>query len=160
VTLPKPRALPMPEIISQLHPDPFTEPFWAAAREHRLVAARCASCGTVRPMPPGPFCWNCPGDGIDWLTLPGLGTVYSFTVVRSAPLPELEELVPFAIAVIELDGAPGARLISNIVGTGIDQVSVGLRVQVTWDHVNDETVIPRFTPVSLPLRQDAYSVGS
>jgi uncharacterized OB-fold protein len=140
--------LGLPESISQLHPDPLTAPFWAAAREHRLAAARCANCGTVRPLPPGPFCWNCDGDGIEWVTLPGLGTVYTFTVVRTPMLPELEDVVPYVIAVIELDGAPGARLMSNVVGIPADQVTVGLRVQVAWDHVAEDTVIPRFTPVS------------
>ncbi len=35
-----------------------TEPFWQAAKEHRLVAPQCADCGAFR-LPPTPFCPGC-----------------------------------------------------------------------------------------------------
>lgn len=144
------RLLPIPDSISRLHPDPFTQPFWDAAREHRLVAARCAGCGTIRPMPPGPFCWGCDNLDVEWVTLPGSGSVHTFTIVRTALMPELADVVPYVIAVIELDEAPGARIMSNVIGIPVEDVSVGLRVRVAWDHVDEETVIPRFGPESRP----------
>lgn len=143
------RLLQFPESISQLRPDPFTQPFWDAARDHRLVAARCMSCATIRPMPPGPFCWECGHDEIEWITLPGTGSVHTFTIVASAPLPELADVVPYVIAVIELDKAPGARIMSNVTGIPVDEVSIGMRVAVAWDHIDEATVIPRFVPESV-----------
>ena len=38
--------------------NPATEPFWAAAAEHRLVLPRCTNCATFR-FPPAAFCWVC-----------------------------------------------------------------------------------------------------
>jgi uncharacterized protein len=104
--------------------------------DHLLVA---------RPMPPGPFCWGC-NDEIEWITLPGSGSVHIFTIVTSAPPPELADAVPYVIAVIDLVDAPGARIMSNVVGVPADEVSIGIRVQVTWDHIDEGAVIARFVP--------------
>ncbi len=49
--------------------------------EDRLVAPRCTNCGTFR-LPPPPFCFVCQHRDVEWVELPGTGTVYSFTVVR------------------------------------------------------------------------------
>ena len=45
-----PLRLPPADLI-HLTPDVWTEPFWAAAAEHRLVVPRCTRCGTFR-FPP------------------------------------------------------------------------------------------------------------
>lgn len=120
-----------------LHPDRWTEPFWAAARRHELVVARCARCAAPRPMPPGPYCWECDAQDVVWEALPGTGTVFSFTVVRPVER-------PYAIAVVELDGVVGVRLMSDLVDVDPAAVEIGMPVEVVWDDV-DETTIPRFT---------------
>jgi uncharacterized OB-fold protein len=133
-----------PELVD-LHPDPWTEPFWLAAREHRLVAPRCQSCGTFR-MPPSPFCRTCRQQAVDWVELSGEGTVYSFITTHQALIPQLRDFVPYVVAVIELDDAPGIRLMSNLVDTETDDVRVGMPVQVVWDDVHANATIPRFRP--------------
>jgi uncharacterized OB-fold protein len=74
-----------------------------------------------------------------------LGTVYSFTIVRHAPNPELAGSVPYVVALIELDEGP--RLVSNVVGVDPDLVTVDQRVQVRFDRVGPDTVLPLFAPV-------------
>jgi uncharacterized OB-fold protein len=86
----------------------WTEPFWQATKEHRLLLARCADCGHAR-MPPTPFCPQCQSQRIDWTALSGLGTVYSYTVVTRAILPDMDAYLPYVPAVITLDGADGMR---------------------------------------------------
>jgi uncharacterized protein len=122
-----------------LHPDRWTEPFWAAARRHELVVARCRDCATPRPMPPGPYCWECDASEVAWERLPGTGEVFTYTVVRQAA-------EPYAVAVIALDGVEGVRLQSDLVGIDPDEVRIGLPVEVVWDDVDAETTIPRFGP--------------
>jgi hypothetical protein len=134
-----------PATLVNLSPDRFTEPFWKAAAERRLVAARCEECGTLR-MPPSPFCHRCRSQRVGWVELSGDGTVYSFTVVRRALIPQLEESIPYVVAVIELEGAAGVRLVSNVVDVEPDEVRIGMRVRVAWDDVRDGVVIPRFRP--------------
>ena len=121
----------------------WTEPFWAAAREHRLVAPKCGSCGTFR-MPPTPFCPNCRSQEIDWIGLSGKGLNYSYTVIVKSMLPEMDDCIPYIPAVIELPDADGVRLISNIVNVRPDRVRIGQEVSVVWDSYDDGTVVPRF----------------
>jgi hypothetical protein len=78
--------------------------------------------------------------------------VYSFTIVRHPVTPELSDSVPYVVAVIELDDAPGARLFTNIVECDPDTVVIGQAVQVVWDDAADEVTIPRFAPISESLR--------
>ena len=98
-----------------------TEPFWQAAKDQRLVAPRCADCGTFR-LPPTPFCPRCQSRPVNWMELSGDATVYSFTVVHGIPgMPDIT-LVP---AVVDLPDAPGARLVSNIIDVEPADVSIG-----------------------------------
>ncbi len=132
-----------PRAFFTLSTDAWTKPFWDAAAEHRLVAPRCVDCGHFR-LPPTPFCPQCRSQKIDWVTLSGRGTVYSYTVVARAVLPDMEANLPYVPAIVELEGAGGARLISNVVDVPVEAVRVGSAVRVVWDDEGGPTV-PRFT---------------
>jgi uncharacterized OB-fold protein len=121
----------------------WTEPFWNAAREYRLVAACCGTCGRFR-MPPTPFCPHCRSQEIDWIELSGRGIVYSWTVVVKPMLPGMDDRVPYVPAVIELPDAAGVRLVSNIVDADLEQISIGQEVKVKWETWPDGTVVPMF----------------
>jgi hypothetical protein len=135
----------MPASLARLAPDAWTEPFWLAAREHRLVAPRCKECGAFR-MPPAPYCWQCRTQAVDWVALSGRGSVYTFSVARQALVPLLREAVPYVVAVVELDDAPGLRLVANVIDVDPAQMRIGMPVRVVWDDVDEATTIPRFVP--------------
>jgi len=135
-----------PGSLAQLSPDAWTEPFWLAAAEHRLIVPRCGTCGTYR-MPPGPFCPVCRSQAVDWQEVSGRGTVYSYTVARHALIPELAGSLPYVVGVIELDGAPGVRLVANVIDTPVATVTIGLRVELVWEDV-DGISIYRFRPAT------------
>ena len=142
------RAQVPPQSLGALHPDSFTEPFWAAVAEHRLTCARCASCGTFR-MPPSAFCPHCRAQEVVWEELSGRGTVFSFTVARHALTPDLAGYLPYVVAVVDIDGAPGARLIGNVVGTEVEDVRIGMPVEVVWEDVEGSPVsLYRFRPAA------------
>ncbi|HEU4428882.1 MAG TPA: OB-fold domain-containing protein [Myxococcota bacterium] len=124
--------------------DSWTEPFWQAAKEHRLTAAQCGDCGHFR-MPPSPFCPKCQSQKTEWPTLPGTGSVFSFAICTKSPYPDVADFV-YVPAVIELDGAPGARLVTNLHGCEADEVSIGMRVRVDWNPIRDGWVMPVFRP--------------
>lgn len=122
--------------------DAATEPFWAAAKERRLVAPRCGDCGTFR-LPPTPFCPECQSRAVDWRQLSGRGSVYSFAVVHGFPgLPDIT-LVP---AVVELPDAPGVRLVSNVIGVDPQTVRIGLPLVVDFHPISDGWLLPVFRP--------------
>lgn len=137
-----------PAILDETHAVPMTQPFWDAARQGRLVAPRCASCGTFR-LPPAPFCWICRASDVEWIELPGTGTVYTYTVVRHPLHPDLAGVVPYVSGLIELDGTQGAgaRMLANIIDCDPDRIGIGTRVRIVFDHVNERMSVPRFRPL-------------
>ena len=138
-----------PAEFAALAPDAWTQPFWDAAARHQLVCATCASCGLFR-MPPAPFCSNCRSQDTKWTDLPGTGSVYTYTIVARAVVPQLVDFVPYVIAVVTLDGTNGRRLVANIVNARVADLRVGLNLRVVWDDVSESVTIPRFEPALLP----------
>jgi uncharacterized protein len=124
--------------------DQWTQPWWDAARERRLTAARRDSCGRFR-MPPTPFCPHCLSQGIGWPTLSGRGTIFSYTIVTRAIVPAMESCIPYVPALIDLDGAPGARLTTNVVDVPVEDIRIGAPVKVVFVERGDGVVVPRFT---------------
>ena len=135
---------PPPELF-KLSTDRWTQPFWDATTRHELVAACCAHCGRFR-VPPTPFCPTCQSQALDWPRLSGRGTVYAYTVVERAIITGMESHLPYVPAVIELEGAPGARLISNVVDVQVHKVHVGMAVSLVWDDHASGVALPRFVP--------------
>jgi uncharacterized OB-fold protein len=129
--------------IANIGPDPWTMPFWEAAREQRFVVARCGQCGTYR-MPPSAHCATCLSQEIAWQEIAGRAVVYSFTIVRHGVIPELKQTLPYVIAIVKLAEADDLKFMTNIIGCDPDEVSIGREVDVTWDVVTDKVTIPRF----------------
>ena len=119
-----------------------TEPFWEAAARGQLVLPRCDACGTYIWYPRR-FCPACHDSSVSWVASRGLGTVYTFTVVRKAS-GRWAGSTPFVIAYVELDEGP--RMMTNIVECDPAAVHIGQRVTVTFDRAEDGTGVPRFRP--------------
>jgi uncharacterized OB-fold protein len=136
------RAQALPGEQVRITTNAVTEPFWTAAQQGRLVAPRCAACGTFR-LPPTPFCPDCQSTGIDWVELSGRATVFSFSVVHGFPgLPDIT-LVP---VILDLPDAPGARLVSNVVGVDPAEVRIGMELEVSFMPIADGWALPIFRP--------------
>ncbi|MET0373610.1 MAG: OB-fold domain-containing protein [Rhizorhabdus sp.] len=137
------RALPGAGIKITTNPD--TEPFWLAAKAHRLTACQCADCGHFR-MPPSAYCPECQSTQKSWPDLPGTGTVFSYAICTHNP--KTGEPYVYVPVVVDLDGAPGARLVSNLGGIDADAVTIGMKVQVDWNPIDDDWVLPIFKPAA------------
>ena len=135
----------IPAELGPVADDVWTAPFWAAAREHRLVVAQCAVCARFR-IPPTPFCPSCTSQSLDWPELPGTASLFTYTIVRHAVVPALTSAVPYVVGLVELDGAPGVRLVTNIVDCDPDVLRVGDPLEVVWDDLGDDRTVPRFRP--------------
>lgn len=123
--------------------DRWTEPFWQATARHQLQIPRCGDCGRFR-MPPGPFCAACQSQAVEWVEVAGTGAIYSFTIITNPPFPEAADHLPYVPAIIELDGAPGARIVSAVIDSPIEQVEIGSRVALAWQDLPDGVTLPRF----------------
>lgn len=132
-----PDAMPAPAVTDD------TRPFFEAALEHRLVIQRCASCGTHR-HPPRPLCPYCHSFAAAWTEVPGTGTLFTYAVVHQPLMPALVDVVPYVVAMVELDGTGGTRLTSNLVDAPLDSLGAGLPVEVTWEDMSPSLTLPRF----------------
>ncbi|MFR9801897.1 Zn-ribbon domain-containing OB-fold protein [Pseudonocardia sp. RS010] len=127
-------------------PDPddlLTRPFWAAAAEERLVLQRCSGCAAYHHPPVG-VCPDCLSDDLAFEPVDGRGRVYSFVVVRDQRLPAFDSLVPYLVASVALDAAPHVTLATNLPGTGIDEVRIGMPVEVEFEEIAPGVRIPQF----------------
>lgn len=127
----------------QLVTDRWSEPYWAATAEHRLEIPRCGDCGRFQ-MPPAPFCPACQSSEQEWVEVNGKGTIYSFTLITNPPFAEAVDHLPYAPVLVELEDAPGVRIVSAVVDAPLDAIAIGARVELCWQDVADGNAVPRF----------------
>jgi len=120
----------LPSSLITLYPDRWTAPFWDAARDGRLVVAKCGSCARYR-MPPSPYCPRCRSQEVDWEHVSGAGSLYSYTVIHQALIPSYKAHVPYAVGVAALDEAP-VRLIANVVDIDSEDLAIGMPLDIGW----------------------------
>ena len=122
--------------MSQLpRPDPADDDeayFWSALRDGRLCIQQCASCATGR-HPPRPVCAHCGSADWAWRDATGAGEVWSFTVIHPPTLPAFADRTPYGAVVVRLD--EGVFLVSNLVDCPVDELAVGLRVELALTRV-------------------------
>jgi uncharacterized protein len=122
--------LPAPE------PNPETLPFWDAAAQGRLLLKRCRECGELHYYPRAicPFCFS---DKTEWQPASGKGKIYSYSVMRRAP-------VPYAIAYVTL--VEGVTMLTNIVDCDLDRIRIGQEVRLVFKPTEGGPPVPMFKP--------------
>lgn len=125
------------------HPAPESEPYWEAAKQHRLELPRCNACQKFW-FPPSQTCPHCLSADFAWAPVSGRGKIFSFVVYHRVYHPAFEQDVPYAVALVELDEGP--RLLTNIVGVPPEKVTCEMPVKVVFDDVAEGVTIPKFTP--------------
>jgi len=122
-------------------PDALTTPFWAAAKQNRLLLQHCPTCGDIR-FPPSPVCPCCLADGQDWIEASGQGTLESWIDMHRAYWDGYKDDLPYRVCLVRL--AEGPLLVSNLVDR-TDDLRLGLPVKVVFDAVTKDVTLPKFT---------------
>jgi uncharacterized protein len=125
---------------------PPQDELFAAAREHRFVVPRCEACGEFR-FPPRLRCPRCGEVGTEWVTASGRGTVYSYVVVHQRLHPAFDPHLPYAVALVELEEGP--RMLAMVIESDLADVRMEAPVEVVFQSVDDEIVIPRVRIVTV-----------
>ena len=113
--------------------------FWDGVKEHKLVFQKCRQCGRW-VHPPRPTCPKCGSFEKEWAPSSGKGTVYSWVTYLDSPHPGFK--APYSVVLVEME--EGVRLISNMVDTGPDEISIGMPVEVVFDDVSEGLTLPKF----------------
>lgn len=125
-------------------PSKWSQPFWDAARKHKLILKKCKKCGNI-DHPPYLYCTECASEESEWIEASGKGKLYTYAInVYMVPFPFWDDM-PYVVALIELD--EGVTMISNIVECNHDELKKGMRLEVVFHDVNDRITLPRWRPV-------------
>ena len=125
-------------------PDHASAFFWEGAARGELLVQQCADCDSFQ-YPPTVVCEKCQSRDVRAARVSGRGTLYSLTVMHQAFLPVFAEDLPFTIALVDLDDAPGARLLTNIVEADPAELAAGDALEVVFEPRGDYAV-PQFRP--------------
>ena len=123
--------------------DASNRDFWTGGADGELRLMRCMDCET-NIHPPRPVCRNCLSENVAPEAVAGTGVIDTFTVNYQKWHPAME--VPFVVARVAPDGAPGVFITTNIVGCAVDAVDIGDRVRVVFEQ-QDDVYLPLFEKI-------------
>lgn len=133
--------------------DRDTQPFWDGLASRELGVPRCSACDAWI-WQPQPICPRCHAPDPAWQQVGGAARVVSWTALHAPVLSVWAEQVPFVVLLVELDDAPGVRMIGQLVddaGTLLktngepEGLSIGSRVALRWRVDEAGQTLPAWT---------------
>jgi uncharacterized OB-fold protein len=124
--------------------------FYTALREeNKLVTTKCKACGHV-PWPPRTLCPECISTDYEWVEMPKVGTIVSWTAAYAGMPPELAARAPIVYALIDFEN--GLRMPTAILELDPAECKTGMEVElivgdVQPDQQGRRRVAPYFKPV-------------
>ena len=125
-------------------PNPETQAFWDAAKEHRLLIQQCGDCGAYQ-FYPRPICASCQSGNMKWVEAGGEGTLVSFSVIARPVSKAYADPDSSVLAIVKLSEGP--QMMSNIVGCDPADLAIGDSVAVVFEDWTEEISVPKFKPV-------------
>ena len=119
--------------------DRDTGGFFDAARRGELAVRACSTCGAFLHVPRA-YCRSCGSWEGEWRVVAGTGTLHSWTVVDHQVHPAYP--VPYTIVLVDLDAAPGVRLVGDLPGS--PDLHAGMPMRVRFDELADGVVLPQW----------------
>jgi acetyl-CoA acetyltransferase/uncharacterized OB-fold protein len=116
--------------------------FWTSGADGRLRLSECGSCAALI-HPPQPVCRYCRGHRMGVRAVSGFATLLGFTVNHRFGLPGLPP--PYTVAQVAVEEDPRVRLTTNAVRCDPAQLTLGMRMQVVFEQVED-VWLPLFRP--------------
>jgi uncharacterized OB-fold protein len=133
---------PTSRVLPELTPE--NSDYWTGGEHGELRVYRCQDCrGWVHPPTRG--CWRCHSLRVAPEVASGRGEVAAYTINQHPWLPDFPP--PYIIALVEMAESPDVRFTTNIVDCDIEDVAVGMPVEVVFEHL-DDVWIPLFRPVA------------
>lgn len=112
---------------------PNNTPFFTAGR---IQIQFCEQCNHAQ-HPPDDLCYACQGTDLAFRSMPGTGRVESAVLVHHPIHPALKAHVPYVVAVVSVDGAPGCHVTGNVVGCPPETVKIGAPVRAVYEEATD-----------------------
>jgi uncharacterized protein len=123
--------------------DPQFSEFWAGLRRGVCQIRRCRECN-AKHWPPRFVCPRCQSFEIAWDPVPAIGTLYTWTVVAHQTTPGMTP--PYVVGLVELDEAPGVRLVGNVVNCDPAALTVGHHLTGTFEEIGEGVTVLNWEP--------------
>ncbi len=120
--------------------------FWDGCNKEELRLQKCSSCSKYRWLPK-PMCPQCNSLEHEWVKVSGKGRVYSWTIVVHPVHPAANSKVPYNVAQVQLEEDPEVILVTNLVGVGNDDITMGMQVEVVFEEDEPGVKLPKFRPI-------------
>ena len=119
--------------------------FWDSLREGKLTTTKCKDCGKIS-WPPRLICPECISDNLEWIDMPEVGKIYTYTIQVVGLAPGFKP--PMVFAVIKFEN--GIRIFSALTDVDPEEVRTGQEVvlntgKIAPDQQGRERIIPYFT---------------
>jgi uncharacterized OB-fold protein len=129
---------------------PGTREYWAGAARGELCIPRCSACGRY-VWYPEPRCPDCAGESLRWTAMSGRGSLFSWTIVHHAFLPQFKTKLPFVAALVALEEDVRVRIVTNLVDCGVGELRPGLALRAVFrplefPGIERRVMAPMFTP--------------
>lgn len=108
-------------------------PYWAGLRAGRLMVQRCDVCGTTQ-FGGEWICHACHAFDPPWVEVPARGRIYSWERVWHPVHPALAGHGPYLAVLVELAQAAGVRMLGNLLGDPMQDVTIGAEVEGVYEH--------------------------
>lgn len=121
-------------------PGGLEAPYWEATRREELVVQRCRSCRTFQWGPEW-ICHACLSFELGYEPVPPLGRIYSWERAWHPVHPDLASSCPYLVVLVELDEPAGIRMVGNLLGDPLQQVTIGAPVEAAFEHHDDYSLV-------------------
>jgi uncharacterized OB-fold protein len=126
-------------------PDPLTQFFWDGVAHGELRIQRCQQCRHYIHYP-RPICRFCRSRELRGERVSGRASLYSWTISTQAFHPFWVARAPYTIATVELAEQPRLMFLSQVVGCAEAELRAGMPLEVSFERVAPELVLPFFRP--------------
>lgn len=131
---------------------PEFQPFFEHLQARRIAFPRCEACGRFHWYPM-PRCPHCQSSRIVWQPVSGKAEIFSFTNVEHAFDKSRRERLPYIVALVTFEDAPGVRLITNIVDADYAGLRIGTAIEPVFSPGEEGRPLVNFRPTA-PKRGD------
>ena len=127
-----PPGLPAPAPSS----DGLDEPYWSGLQAECLRLQFCEACKRWQWGPEW-ICHRCHSFDLHFQAVEAVGRIYSYERVWHPVHRALTDFGPYIVVLVELPHADGVRLVGNLLGDPLQDVTIGQQVRAAFEHHDD-----------------------
>jgi uncharacterized OB-fold protein/acyl dehydratase len=113
--------------------------FFEMAKQHKLTIQGCDVCDHLQ-HPPTTACYACGSLDLSPREMSGRGTLFSYTIVHAPVVAPFKP--PYPVILVELEEGP--RVVSELHGTDLADIRIGMPLMVDFLECPDDLVLPIF----------------